>query len=339
MKKALFLCLFGFLLSCSNKDEQETVAASGKLNTISVIIDDQLWNGEIGDSIRNKFAAPVTGLPQEEPLFDINQYPLRLLEGFMTNSRNIILVKKERNAKFKIVSDEYAKPQNVFHISGATVQEILEVLEKHTPEIIRKMRNTEIAEAQKYIDTSLLDVSRLNKKFGISLHVPANYEYALQRSKFTWLKKEMVSGNMSLLIYSVPAKCLDKDNNAIRNIMTMRDSIGRLYIHGRTPGSRMITEEAYAPYLLQTKIDGRKTYETKGTWELKDDYMSGPFINYAIKDKPGKRILVIEGFCYAPSKDKRDLMLELEAIIKSVKFTTAKSKKTKTKAGAAKMEN
>jgi hypothetical protein len=339
MKKALFLCLLGLLLSCIGRKENEPVAASGNLNTISVIIDDQLWNGEIGDSIRNKFAAPVTGLPQEEPLFDINQYPLRLLEGFMTNSRNIILVKKERAAKFKIVSDEYAKPQNVFHISGATVPEILDILEKNTPEMIRKMHNTEILEAQKSIDTSLLDVSRLNKKFGISLHVPSTYEYALQRTNFTWLKKEMVSGNMSLLIYSVPAKCLDKNNDAIRNIMTMRDSIGDLYIHGRMPASRMITEEAYAPYLLQTKIEGRKAYETKGTWELIDDYMSGPFINYAINDKRNKRILVIEGFCYAPSKDKRDLMLELEAIVKSVKFVNPKTGTAKTKRNAAKMEN
>ena len=327
MKKALFLCLLGMLLSCSGNKEAEPIAASGNLNTISVIIDDQLWNGEIGDSIRNKFAAPVTGLPQEEPLFDINQYPLRLLEGFMTNSRNIILVKKEREAKYKVVSDEYAKPQNVFHISGATTPEILEMLEKYSPEMIRKMRSTEILEAQKSIDTSLLNVSRLNKKFGIALKVPSAYEYALQRTNFTWLKKEMVSGNMSVLIYSVPAKCLDKNNDAIRNIMIMRDSIGRLYIHGRVPGSRMITEQAYAPYVMQTTIDGRPAYETKGTWELKDDFMSGPFINYAIKDKRHKRILVIEGFCYAPSKDKRDLMLELEAIIKSVKFVSPKTKK------------
>jgi hypothetical protein len=48
--------------------------------------------------------------------------------------------------------------------------------------------------------------------------------------------------------------------------------------------------------------------------------MNGPFINYAIQDKTNNRILVIEGFCYAPSKQKRDLMFELEAIIKSVQF-------------------
>lgn len=82
----------------------------------------------------------------------------------------------------------------------------------------------------------------------------------------------------------------------------------------------MITEEAYAPYLFDTTIQGRKTYETKGTWELKNDFMAGPFVNYAIRDEKNNRYLVLEGFTYNPSKAKRDLVLELESIIKSVKF-------------------
>jgi hypothetical protein len=45
--------------------------------------------------------------------------------------------------------------------------------------------------------------------------------------------------------------------------------------------------------------------------------MSGPFINYAIIDTQYNRILVLEGFVM-PSKEKRDLMHELESIIKSV---------------------
>jgi len=80
----------------------------------------------------------------------------------------------------------------------------------------------------------------------------------------------------------------------------------------------MITEEAYAPYLSKITFDSKETFETKGTWELNNDFMSGPFINYAIIDTQYNRILVLEGFCYAPSKEKRDLMHELESIIKSV---------------------
>lgn len=321
MNKALFLCLLVFLaVSCGNNTGKKLASATGKINNISVIIDDQLWNGEIGDSIRNKFASPITGLPQEEPLFTINQYPVKLLEGFMTNSRNILLVKKEQSKLFKVVSDEYARPQNVFHISGRTVPEIIAIIERNAPAIIRKMHQTEILEMQKRIDTALIDSRQVTGNFGIALDIPVGYKLVLQGEKFMWFKKEMISGNMSLLIYSAPAKCLQKNNDAIGNIVHMRDSIGNLYIHGTVPNSPMITEQAYAPYFLHTMIDGRKTFETRGTWELQNDYMSGPFINYAMIDKPNSRILVLEGFCYAPSKEKRDLMHELEAIIESVKI-------------------
>jgi hypothetical protein len=82
----------------------------------------------------------------------------------------------------------------------------------------------------------------------------------------------------------------------------------------------MVTEDSYAPYFSKTSVKGKEAFETKGTWELKNDFMAGPFINYAIKDEANQRYLVVEGFCYNPSTSKRDLMHELEAIIKSITF-------------------
>lgn len=290
---------------------------SGKINTISVIIDDPLWNGEIGDSIRNKFASPVIGLPQEEPLFTINQYPVKLLEGFATDSRTIIVVKKAAKNSFEINKNQYASPQNVFHISGKTSAAIIDTIEKNAPKIVQMIKEMEIAETQKINKQSLINPKIITNKFHITLNIPSGYEYMLHKSKFIWLKKEIISGNMSLLIYQVPLHSIKKGDNEIASIVRMRDSIGK-YIHGTDPNTPMITEEGYAPYLFKIQLDGKPTYETKGTWELKNDFMAGPFINYAIVDKAYSRILVLEGFCYSPSKEKRDLMHELEAIIKSV---------------------
>ena len=53
---------------------------------------------------------------------------------------------------------------------------------------------------------------------------------------------------------------------------------------------------------------------------MKNDWMSGPFLNYAIEDKINNRYVVLEGYAYAPSVNKRDYMFELEAILKSVKI-------------------
>ena len=329
MKKALFFVLIfsGFFCSCIKKDNRKTEKTSEKINTISVIIDDQLWNGEVGDSIRNKFASPVIGLPQEEPLFTINQYPVKLLEGFMTNSRNIIVIKKESENKFEIVKNEYASPQNVTHISGKTTAGILEQIEINAPEIIKRMRQTEIEENQRIIDTSRLSTKKIKRKFKIDLHIPKGYNYVLERRKFIWLKKEITSGNTSILIYQVPLYKLHAGKNVLNSIIKTRDSIGNLYIHGTSRNTQMVTEDSYAPYLFHTNINGKEAYETKGTWELKNDFMSGPFLNYSIVDRVNNRVVVLEGFCYDPSKEKRDLMFELEAIMKSIEFTIKENKK------------
>lgn len=320
MNKAHILILFVSLLlfSCKKENDRVPRKTTGKINTISVIIDDQLWNGEIGDSIRNKFASPVIGLPQEEPLFNINQYPVKLLEGFMTDTRAIIVVKKAEENKFEIKKNQYASPQNVFHISGKTASDIIACIEKNAPKMIQIIKDSEIAESQKINSQSLIDPKVIENKFHVSLQIPSGYSYVLQKSNFLWLKKEIIGGNTSILLYQVPINTIKKGTNLITDIIKMRDSIGKLYISGKEPDTNMITEEAYAPYLFKINLDGKETFETKGTWQLNNDFMSGPFINYAIIDADYNRILVLEGFCYAPSKDKRDLMHELEAIIKSV---------------------
>ena len=81
----------------------------------------------------------------------------------------------------------------------------------------------------------------------------------------------------------------------------------------------MITEEAYEPYVKKTKVGGKEAVETRGTWELKNDFMAGPFLNYMINDTINKRTIVLEGFVFSPSSKKRGLIFELEAVFKSLK--------------------
>ncbi|NMH25838.1 DUF4837 family protein [Flavobacterium solisilvae] len=320
MNKTLFLFLLvSVLVSCQKKTDTLNQENASDINTISVIIDDQLWNSEVGDSIRNKFASPVLGLPQEEPLFTIKQFPLKLFEGFSTGSRNMIIVKKNDKNLFQIKANEFAETQNSFHISGKSTNEILFLLEKHFAEIIKRMRETEIKANQLILSDSLQNTDKIKKKFNVDLSIPIEYDYVRRRKNFIWLKKEITSGNTSILIYQIPYNSI-RDKNAVNDIVKVRDSIGKLYIHAKNNNAKMMTEEAYFPYFSKIKWNEYDVYETKGTWEMNNDFMSGPFVNYAIKDKANNRILVLEGFCYAPSKEKRDLMFELESIIKTIRI-------------------
>ncbi|MFY7988787.1 MAG: DUF4837 family protein [Flavobacterium sp.] len=325
MKKLAVLTFIALsFLSCKETSKEDAQAilseSNGKINNVSIIIDDNLWNGEIGDSIRKKFAAPVDGLPQEEPLFTLNQYPTKVFEGFVRKSRNIIVVKKGKEAAFVSNTNKFAKPQNIFFISGTDTEDVLNILEEKSAEIIKTIKASEIIENQIRMKKSLVSDEQLQKMFGISLQIGFGYKYDMVKDKFVWLRKEFTSGYNSILVYQVPIDKVENGGDIITNITAMRDEIGKANIHGTLPNTWMITEAAYAPYLFEEKIANKKTYLTKGTWELKNDFMAGPFVNYAIKDTKNNRYLILEGFTYNPSKSKRDLVFELEAIIQSVKF-------------------
>jgi hypothetical protein len=312
-----------FMFSCKEKEQQDDAQkeSAGRVNTLSVIIDKKLWEGEVGDSIRQYFAAPVDGLPQQEPLFTLKQYNTELFSGFIKSTRIALIVQRSEKPFFEIRENEFARPQTTIHVQAPTVSEILDLFEKNHLNMISAFKKQELAETFRRIQKAPLDLTRVERKFGISLKVPDAYKFIIEKENFIWLRKETQSGNNSLLIYEWPLEDWSNDTvSVVQNIIKMRDSIGKQYIEGVLPNTFMTTEEAYAPYFFEIRLNGKPTYETKGTWELKNDFMGGPFINYAIRDEANNRYLVLEGFCYNPSSSKRDLMHELEAIIKSVKF-------------------
>lgn len=315
------IIIFCFVRCNEKKSDKVLIGNStGTINSVTIVMDDMLWNREVGDSLRKKLAAPVDGLPQEEPLFTINQYPLKVLDGDKINHRNVIIVKKDIKNSYEFTKNQFAKPQNVVYIKGRSTDEILEHIHLNTDEIIKNFKATEIIAKQVAIKKNLEEDFAMLKKFKIALSIPKGYQTTLVKSNFVWIKKEMVSGNNSILAYTVPFKVLLKNNNIINNIVKMRDSIEGKYIKSNAPNSRMVTEKAYAPYFQNIILDNRRAFEMKGTWELKGDFMSGSFINYAIIDKKRRRFVIVEGFCYAPSTQKRDLMFELEAIIKTIEI-------------------
>lgn len=324
MKKLIFtLTLLALFIACedSKSDKHAMLpTSSGNINNLQVVIDDDLWSGEVGEAIRNHFAATVDGLPQEEPLFTINQLPLNSFDGFTQNNRIFLYVKKGEKKQIKPTEDHYAKPQNGVFISGNTNQELIDVINENASDIISGFKETEMNEKQRRMSLSRLNVQPLKDSLKISLTMPSVYRIAKLSNDFAWLRKDIRTGDLNVLIYEMPLDAFQNEETRMQEIISMRDSIGKKHIHGTVEGSYMITEKAFAPYLFETKVNNRFAYQAKGTWELYNFFMAGPFVNYIIEDKPNNRYLVIEGFTFAPSIEKRDYQFELESIINSIEF-------------------
>lgn len=325
MKKLILILTSVFLiLSCDKTPKKKSLTlSSGRINHVNVILAKEQWQGQIGDVLRDVLAAPVDGLPQEEPLFTLKQIPEEAFKGFARENRTFIKIQQTDSSGVMITHNVYARPQTGIIISGTSENEISELIERRAEDIINALKTQELEADQRRISTSLKSDRMLREQLGISLKFPTAYRYAKDKDGFFWMRKPLTNGDMNILVYEVPLRVIDQDTNTVARLVRMRDSIGGRQIP--VEEGRFITERAYAPPVFEASIDGKFAWLTKGTWEVDGQRMAGPFVNYAIRDEANGRYLVIEGFIFSPSLEKRDNMFELEAIIKSAKFLQEQS--------------
>jgi hypothetical protein len=317
-KKALYSFLL--LSACENASDKTVYKpqSSGNINDLSVVIDNELWESPVGESIRSTIGAPVYGLPQDEPQFKLRQIPLSVFSGFVKNTRLVLKVLKGAEATTKFYKDPYASPQRMVLVTGMTNQEINDQFTANQEKIISAFKAYEIKEKQRRSRKSLFNSAPISEQLGIEIQFPSIYRLAKQEDDFFWIRRDIKTGTVNLLLYTAPYnKDSTKESLAMRVIKT-RDSIGKKHIPGPVEGSYMTTEKAYSPFFGKDNIDNLNTFKTKSIWQVKDAFMSGPFINYWIEDKANNRFVIAEGFVFAPSDEKLAYVFELEAIIQSI---------------------
>lgn len=130
MKKAIPIVLSMLLfVACDNSGQRVLSDSSGVINSLSVVIDNELWRGSIGEKMRSIIGAPVYGLPQDEPLFTMHQMPTSVFTDFATKNRTVVKIEKGKPADTKFLNNVYARPQKLILVTGNTIQEIIEQLD------------------------------------------------------------------------------------------------------------------------------------------------------------------------------------------------------------------
>lgn len=322
--KAFYAVLFcALLLACGDKKDNNSKiylpASNGNLNSISVVVDNELWEGKVGESIRSIFAAPLNGLPVDEPLFSMRQIPPQVFDGFTRRSRLVLKIEKGTiESTSKIANDLFARPQAIAVIGGKSDLDIIAELEQNSEKIIDAFNKEEIKEKQRRINLSLLADEDMENKLGFTINIPSVYRVSKSGDDFFWIRKNLSnSKTMELMIYEVPLETISKGDSTIIDMVKMRNAITKAKIPGED-GIYMAVEDAYAPALFNTIIDNKPAYEVRGIWEMRGFTMAGPFITYAIEDEINNRYLIADGYVYAPSLEKRDYIFEIESIIKSI---------------------
>ncbi|UOY08846.1 DUF4837 family protein [Muricauda sp. SCSIO 64092] len=308
-------------ISCkeSKKKERFLPPSTGSVNSVMVVMDNELWRGAIGDKVRELFARPALSLMPEQPILSLTQIPPNVFLGATAHSRSVLFVQQDSVTVSHVKTDVYAQPQKVAVVKGTNYAELVGGLESVAENAITEFKRIEISEAQERFKRSLNKEKALQETFGVSMTIPSAYRVGKQEANFVWLDRQIPKGNMNIVVYSMPESSFSNDSTFVRDIVSMRDSIGKKYIPGPDDGTFMITEKAFAPYLFPAEVGGLKGAEARGIWEINGYPMAGPFLTYILNDQNNNRKLIVEGFTFAPSTQKRDYMFELEAILKTLR--------------------
>ena len=316
MKRELIIFFILVVISCNNNQTVYKPLSSGRIHSLSVVVDSKEWTSKIGDEIRKAYADEYLGLPQVEERFSLNHIDYETFSDFARTSRNIIYINKRKKQGHTIVKNKYARPQVFLEISGVNEKEIISQIQASKTDGVLAFSKGEIIENQRRILQSPLTQNNLKKDFGVQLTMSSAYQVFKKDNNTTWFQKPTKYGTSNILVSSLDLI----DEIDLETAIQIRDSIAKIFVPGRVEESYMITESAYIPVFKKTSIRRLESFETRGTWEVKGDFMGGPFINYLIKDTTNNRLLFIEGFVFSPSQRKRDNIIELEAIIKTVKI-------------------
>ena len=321
MRKLLLLSVVILLAACGG-GEVKKLPSGGAPYEVVVVATQEDWSKDaLGDTIRAVLGAPVPRINNYEPQFDV----LHMLPGSFVDvaRRNgcvmvVQLGEKYTRAELAPRRDEFAAPQLVVYAVAPDAATLAEYMSVHGEELREMFNGLErdrwIVSARKSPAVEMQ--SRVNEKFGMGVALLNGFILGKEAEDFLWLRFRYPESDQELIIYSYPLE----GKVTPQTLVDARDRFVAL-IPGEVPDSHMITvREIVEPVFRQVTVGGREWIEMRGLWEVKNDFMGGPFVSYStVVDG---RVVTIDGAVYSPSpyKTKRNLLRQLESVVHSVKF-------------------
>jgi hypothetical protein len=221
---------------------------------------------------------------------------------------------------FRVIrEDQYSLGQQVMYIFGDTQENLIHHLEMDGDDIIDFFNTIERNRLRENLTRSkgtLGLTSFLRQEQGIELRVPLGYKLADKQTDFVWMRQIEANQDRDIFITWKPYR---RESQLIPDsILYWRDETARQYLYEdpEFPDSFLVTERLNYPITAtQVSFNGHYAMQIRALWRTNNFSMGGPYIGYALVDEKIGRLYYIEGFAYAPGKDKREIMRELDAIL------------------------
>ncbi|NQU87993.1 MAG: DUF4837 family protein [Mariniphaga sp.] len=323
--KPIFLLLAALLVISCNENSNQGIKRSitGRAGEMVIVISKDHWESSPGEVLRNTVGQPQLSLPQDEPIFNLVDIPHNAFDNIFKTTRNIITTKisaSVENPGVQFINNVWASPQATVAINAKNKVEFEKLLNENSGKIISYFMKAEKSRLQstyrKIHDKGVLNT--LQEKFDITMYCLPGFQLATEKNDFIWYRYDSPDVTQGIFVYSV--KYNSDSIFSSEFLLYKRNEMLKKYVPGPTEGSYMSTEMRFEPVFNIFEHNGNYTAEMRGLWRTENDFMGGPYIQIAELDASNQRVVIAEGFVYAPGKNKRNLLRQVEAMIYSMKF-------------------
>ena len=319
------LLLLLLLMACSSEKKP---GASNRVTTDSapyelLLIADKDWlKTTEGTVVMDILNSNILGLPQPESnfkIFSINPAAFgTTFQGFAH------IVQLDINAKytqpeFKVAHDLYAHPQTMIHLTAPDSKAMVDLVVKRGQQIISMFVDAELQRERENLKRSYSDKVRrqVQQQFGCDIYAPKEIDAVKPGKNFLWSSSNQIDNRLNICVYTYPYTT--EADFSQDHFIAIRDSFMRENIKGERADQYMQTNPEFV-FIRTITFKGRQVLEARGLWDMKNDMMGGPFVSYSQVDTAHNRVIVAEGFVYAPEKKKRPLIRRLEAAIQTLEI-------------------
>lgn len=309
-------------VSCKNSGKSLLPNVAGKAGEVLVVLEKGYWDTGLGNDVRDVLARPCEYLPQREPLYSLVDISPGTFTDMFKYHRNILIFNIDPSVQKQGIvyrNDVWAHPQCVIQVNASNADSAAVVFSENgeiiTSTLEQAERNRIIANNIQYEEKELCP--EVEQVVGGKLHFPYGYELKKKTSNFLWFEDERQYTLQGIFVYKYPVDPKDTTVFNVKNIVAKRNEFLRENVPGMFDNTYMTTSEYITPGVRYLKYHGMEFVETRGLWEVFNDYMGGPFVSHSFYSQDGKEIIVLEAWVYAAKYDKRQYLRQTESILYS----------------------
>lgn len=317
----LFILVIATCIACKNTSPLKP-APSGMAFELLYVINPS--DTAAATPLTEALTGPVPFLPQPEAQFNLSRIDFSMYDRLLQTTRNILFVtvdpEKFTQAKILLKRDLWANSQAVCYVNAPTKEALNELLAEKSDKVVDFFVKAERERMHNYYVDNINKVANytVDSLFGINLAIPTSLNKYKYGNHFLWISNGSATANQNIVVYSTPFT--SKEQLKHESLLARRDSVMCANIPGEIPGSCMGTEVKHLyPETRYINFNGKWAAETRGLWKMQNGVsMGGPFVALTVVDEVHQQILTVEGFVYAPSREKRNLLRQMDAMVYSL---------------------